>query len=117
MYNNMWFSSSLPADHPPMFQFRDLDDTDTHPVPPSPFPLPVASIPADAAIPVCPSDDPPIPSTPATGPSLFDAIKTSSDRLFFVSYRPAGTLRPRWCLVQIDLPQSLLASPACVGIR
>ena len=112
MYNNMWFTSSLPTDHPPLFKFRDVDDTDAASVSSS-TPAPRASMPADAAIPVCPPDDLPIPVTPATGPHLFDAITASSDRLFFVSYRPAGTLRPRWYLVQIDLSQSLIASPDC----
>jgi hypothetical protein len=112
MYNNMWFNSSLSTDHPPLFKFRDIDDTDTAPLSSS-TPAPRVSIPADAAIPVCPSDDPPTPATPTTGPHLFDAITASSDRLFFVSYRPEGTLRPRWYLVQIDVPQSFIASPDC----
>jgi hypothetical protein len=115
MYNNMWFPSSLPTDHPPMFKFRDDPDTDADPfAAPVPLarPLPVASIPAAAAIPIVSSDDPPLPLPPATGAALHTAISLSSDRLFFVSYRPAGTLRPRWYLVQVDLPQSLSASPA-----
>ena len=113
MYNNMWFPSSLPTDHPPLFAFRDLADTDDPASAPLPFPLPTASIPAAAAIPICASDDPPLPASFATGASLFAAITLSVDRLFFVSYRPAGTLRPRWYLVHVDLPQSLLASTSC----
>jgi len=112
MYNNMWFPSSLPADHPPLFQFRDVDDTDTASASASTPATPPVSMPADAAIPVCPSDDPLVATPPTTGPSLFAAISASPDRLFFVSYRPAGTLRPRWYLIQIDIPQSLSASPA-----
>ncbi len=116
MYNNMWFPSSLPTDHPPLFKFQDVVDTDALAVtPPLPFPLPVASIPAAAAIPVYASDDPPIPPTPLTGASLYTAISSSADRLFFVSYRSAGTLRPRWYLVQVDLPQSLEASANCAS--
>jgi hypothetical protein len=115
----MWFPSSLPTDHPPMFKFRDDPDADTDPsaaLVPLPFPLPVSSIPAAAAIPIVPSDDPPLPFPPVTGAALHTTISLSSDRLFFVSYRPAaGTLRPRWYLVQIDLPQSLSASPACAS--
>ncbi len=112
MYNNMWFPSSLPTDHPPLFAFRDEPDTDAlASIPPSAR-LSHTSIPAAAAIPICASDDPPIPTTPSTASSLHAAILLSADRLFFVSYRPAGTLRPRWYLVQIDLPQTLLASPS-----
>jgi hypothetical protein len=110
MCNNMWFSSSLPTDHPPLFKFHDVPDTDASVSQTLPFPLPAASIPAAAAVPVCVSDDPPIPLIHTTGAALHAAITLSSDRLFFVSYRPAGTLRPRWCLVQVHLPQSLDAS-------
>jgi hypothetical protein len=28
MHNNMWFPSSLPTDHPPLFQFHNIPDTD-----------------------------------------------------------------------------------------
>jgi hypothetical protein len=115
MYNNMWFTSSLPADHPPLFEFRDVPDTDASPPDSPSLPLSIASIPARAAIPVCDSDDPSVPITPTTGTALHAAILLSVDRLFFISYCPAGTLRPRWYLVQIDLPQSLEASPDCIS--
>jgi hypothetical protein len=115
MYNNMWFPSSLATDHPPLFQFTDVLDDDATAPTTLPFPIPVASIPAAAAIPVLPSDPLLVLPPPTTGASLFAAITASHDRLFLVSYRPAGTLRPRWYLVQVDLPQSLLdpASLAC----
>jgi len=116
MYNNMWFPSSLPTDHPPLFEFRDVVDTDTPAAAALPqTPRPSASIPAAAAIPVLPSDDPPIPTIPSTAAALSTAISLSQDRLFLISYRPAGTLRPRWYLVQVDLPQSLSASPDCAS--
>ena len=107
----MWFTPSVPTDHPPLFQFRDIPDTDVDDQDPLPFPLPVASVPAAAAVPIFDSDDLTIPLTPATGASLHAAITRSADRLFFASYCPAGTLRPRWYLVQVDLLQSLEASP------
>jgi hypothetical protein len=45
MHNNMWFSSSLRTDHPPLFKFTNIPDPD------SPLSVPPpASIPADAAI-------------------------------------------------------------------
>lgn len=34
---------------------------------------------------------------------LYSLVKASTDKFFFVSYVPAGTLRPRWYLVQVDL--------------
>ena len=39
------------------------------------------------------------------------AITASDNRLFFISYRPAGTLRPCWYLFQIDLTQYFLLIP------
>ena len=113
MYNNMWFPSALSTDHPPLFAFRDIPDTDA-PYP-SLSPIPIASIPADAAIPIRPSTEPSPTPLPTDGASLHAAITLSPDRLFFVSYRPAGTLRPRWYLVQVDLPQSRLASALCAS--
>jgi hypothetical protein len=92
MYNNMWFPSSLPTDHPPLFKFRDIADTDTPASAPLRFHLPVASIPAAAAVPISDYADPSILPPPDTGASLHAAIFSSVDRLFFVSYRPAGTL-------------------------
>ena len=56
VYNNMWFPSALSTDHPPLFAFRDIPDTDA-PYP-SLSPIPIASIPADAAIPIRPSYPP-----------------------------------------------------------
>ena len=37
---------------------------------------------------------------------LFQAIQQSRDKLFFVSFRPEGTLRARWYLVSVDLCQT-----------
>jgi hypothetical protein len=115
MYNNKWFTSPLPTDHPPLFEFQDVTVTDTSDPPTLPSIRPAVSIPAAAAVPVYPSTDPPIPSIPITNASLHAALSLSPDKLFFVSYRPSGTLRPRWYLIQVDLPQSLLASADCVA--
>jgi hypothetical protein len=57
---------------------------------------------------------PPILSpTPAPQPDILaTTIASSSDKLFFISYLPAGTACPHWYLVHIDL--ALTASdPAC----
>ena len=39
---------------------------------------------------------------------LLRAIQQSHDKLFFVSFRPNGTLRARWYLVSVDLRQTEL---------
>ena len=47
IYNNMWFPSSLPTSHPPIFKFRDVAYTDAfNAAAPFPFPLPAALVPA-----------------------------------------------------------------------
>ena len=42
----------------------------------------------------------PSPEPPQT---LAEQVLASRDRLFFIQYTPAGTMRQRWYLVQIDL--------------
>jgi hypothetical protein len=46
---------------------------------------------------------------------LYNRISASRNRMFFISYLPEGTLRPRWYLVAVNLDSSLLepASSAC----
>ena len=44
---------------------------------------------------------------------LFQRINESIDRLFFVAYRNAGTLRPIWALVQVDLAQTHNVKAQC----
>ena len=48
-------------------------------------------------------DESPIDSTPMSAAILFKSISNSVDKLFFVCYTPAETLRPRWYLVQVNL--------------
>ena len=38
--------------------------------------------------------------------NLFELISNSADKLFFVCYTPADTLRPRWYLVQVSIDDS-----------
>ena len=73
-----------------MFEFTNVPDPDASPSEPPPFPIPIASIPADAALPTFAHDDPVVPPL-ATAASLYAAIESSSDCLFCVSYRPADT--------------------------
>ena len=55
-----------------------------------------------------PTDVPATPVIPNCRQRALDlsrAIASSTDRLFFVSVRMPGTLRPQWYLVQVDLTQ------------
>jgi hypothetical protein len=55
-----------------------------------------------------PTDAPATPVIPNCRQRALDlsrAIASSTDRLFFVSVRMPGTLRPQWYLVQVDLTQ------------
>jgi hypothetical protein len=103
VYNNVWFSAD-PATHLPLFEFTDsIESSPGLATLQPPFLTPSASLPVAAAIPILPNDDPFVPTTPGTGPSLLAAVTSSTDHLFFVSYRSAQTLRPRWYLVRVDL--------------
>jgi hypothetical protein len=108
MYNNMWFDPALSSTMPPAFDFTDVPE----PLPISnstQLPPAFASIPAAAAIPITEFTDTILSeSPPSVNTTLLDAITASSDRLFFISYTPADTLRPRWYLIQVDLAQSAL---------
>ena len=72
------------------------------------------SITNDAAIvhvtPPAPSDTEDLPSDSVTPPlaTLYTSISQSIDKLFFVCYTPADTMRPRWYLVQVHLNDSPL---------
>ena len=107
MYNNnLWFFKELSTNHPPAFQLHDTPDND---VPPGVHPLSIATILSAAAIPlVDAANDLLIPRIFDTGSALHSAIVASTDRLFFISYTPTGTMRPQWFLVHVDLPQTLL---------
>ena len=94
-------------------------DTSTDIVlPPSPTPVPtvprpdtidemdanICEIPLATASPTAvPSDDPLPASSPINPIAIHDAIVASKDKLFFIKYRGANTLRPRWYLVQVRL--------------
>ena len=41
---------------------------------------------------------------------LHRSIELSADKLFFIQYTPANTMRPRWFLIQVDLEESTEAS-------
>ena len=50
--------------------------------------------------------------------SIHQSIKESTDRLFFVKYVVAGTMRPKWYLVQVDLEatSTLNLEPEATGV-
>ena len=52
------------------------------------------------------TDDLPSDSVPLPLITLYNEIAKSTDKLFFVSYTPADTMRPRWYLVQVSLDDS-----------
>jgi hypothetical protein len=109
-YNEIWFSDPLPPDGP-RYPARTTQPTvllDS--LVSSPFPS-LASMDSLPAI-----DSQPTPSpAPALPPAaLVAALASSTDKLFFISYLPVGTARPRWYLVRVDL--ALTASdPACAA--
>ena len=43
--------------------------------------------------------------------TLHASISQSADKLFFISYTPAGTMQRRWYLVQVDIDTSLSLRP------
>ena len=94
----MWFSSSLLTDHLPLFKFTNVPDPDASPLELPPFPIPIVSILADAAIPILVNDDPLVPVPPGIAASLYAAIESSPDRLFMF---PSTNLPARFDLAGI----------------
>ena len=48
----------------------------------------------------------PLPSQSPTNLQLFQQINLSKDKLFFINYTPANTMRKRWYIIQVDLPST-----------
>jgi hypothetical protein len=110
-HNEVWFSYS-PA-HPPSYPIRatqpavliDTIDDSLFPSLASMDNLPAVAIPSSLA------------PAPAPQPAaLASALASSSDKLFFASHLPAGTARPRWCLVRVDSALTA-ADPDCLNAR
>ena len=108
-YNEVWFSESHASARPsypaqtvqPAALVDSLDLT--------PFPS-LASMEALPAL--APTQSPATASTP-TPASLASTLASSSDKLFFISYLPSGTARPRWYLVRVD-PALTATDPDCI---
>ncbi len=102
-YNEIWFhGDSTPTDRPcyPSRTIQPdvlLDSLDHSPFPSLASMDALPTVDSQSASPLPPSFSP---------PSLATAIASSSDRLFFISYTPSGTARPRWYLVRVDLPMT-----------
>ena len=136
LYNDVWFDDK-PASHPAPFDFS----ASLHTIPPfasSPFPsltelddslgpsspakpattTPIVSVTLDTTndSPCDPFASPPVSVPPHSASLLYSSILASTDRMFFISYLPEGTLRPRWYLVAANL-ESSLADPASADCR
>ena len=119
-YNTRWFDSEPPL----------LKKSKIPPLPVIPFPspakqplllpvsddaLPNQSIPSASApsspstsirSQLAPDSDAPQDSQLMSAATLYAKVKQSTNKLFFISYTPADTLRPRRYLVQVDLKES-----------
>ncbi|MGH7955061.1 MAG: hypothetical protein ACREOZ_03790 [Gloeomargaritales cyanobacterium] len=106
LYNEVWFDSTLVTKAPtrlaPSQRWPSLA---SDPVESVASRVPLGSLPADEIV-VCAEDsieEHVLPSVPTDFPG---ALRASRDRLAFISYTPADTMRPRWYLVQVDLESS-----------
>ena len=97
LYNETWFSTPLHSEPPNL-----------NPVPDREFSVDLSTGPSVNTQPDAP--------TPDAAAALFQAITASRDRLFFVAFRPDGTLRAQWYLVSVDLEQTALESN-CVNAQ
>jgi len=108
-YNEVWFSEPPPSARPSYPARTTQPAALIDSVATSPFPslasmeaLPEHAVPHTLA-----------PAPAPRPPDLSSALASSSDKLFFISYLPAGTARPRWYLVRVD--DALTATdPECV---
>jgi hypothetical protein len=90
-YNEIWFLDPLPADQPRYPARTTQPDVLLESLDSSPFPS-LASMDALPAV----DSPPPLSSSPAPQPAaLVAALASSTDKLFFISYLPVGTARPR----------------------
>jgi hypothetical protein len=104
LYNSVWFSNP-PDTRPPDFSTvpAPLVDDPLSQSPPSPPPV---DFPDSASTPTISCTDPLPPAPLPPGNAFHCSLLSSCDRLFFISYCPPGTFRPRWYLVTVDLAQT-----------
>ena len=115
LYNDMWFSEPLQT-QPPQFSLSERSYPCVEP------PSAISEVNAENTAETDTDTTPTVPRVSHDRPAfplalsasaLAVAIQASKDRLFFISYRPEGTLRSRWFLISIDLEQTAL-EPTCV---
>ena len=106
LYNETWLSKPSDSQPPPVSSSASLppleDDSCTATTGFDTSDSPILRVPNDGSV--------TIPKVPTSAPALLHAIHESTDRLFFICYRPTDTLRARWYLVSVDLAQSERAS-------
>lgn len=109
LYNEVWFSQPLNASPPKLLRALDDDNLQDQVVPSLLNSATVTRMPGLMRVPTVTSDFD--FETPHRRPlELWQAIMDSEDKLFFVSFRPEGTLRARWFLVGVDLEQTTLTA-------
>jgi hypothetical protein len=109
-YNEVWFSDP-PTTARPAYPARITQPTVLLDV------IDVTPFPSLAFMEALPADPATLP--PISAPYLVDldaAIAASLDKLFFISYVPADTARPRWYLVRVD-PTSTASDPDCDDLQ
>jgi hypothetical protein len=110
-YNEVWFHEDPNPTDRPSYPARTIQPavlSDSLDV--SPFPSPASM----DTLPTVNSQPPSFPPSVASPASLEATIASSSDRLFFISCTPTGTVWPRWYLVRVDLLLTA-ANPVCTN--
>ena len=59
---------------------------------------------SDELVQICPQEVNTPPMLYATEEKFRDALDASGDKLIFIRFTPTNTLRPKWFLVQVVLP-------------
>jgi hypothetical protein len=111
LYNDKWLSPQRDTQPPLLSSSPQASEPSQVPLPTPPANQPELAI-MPLTVPVVQHDRPAVVPlfTPA---ALHTAISESGDRLFFVSVTSNGTLRDRWYLVAVDLPQTAAAVDIC----
>jgi hypothetical protein len=115
-YNFVWFSEPI-SKQPPSFTQIIVNPTALQAIQPDcskHSPVTATDIRHDMHVSPTVIDDLLTTPQPTLPSQLYVDITTSVDRLFFISYTNLGTIRPRWFLIFVDLPQTEL-DPRCTN--
>jgi len=109
LYNEVWLSRPLDS-QPPALDDSHISTTS----PDDPAHVTPSEDATGNAILRVPTDPSPanVTLSPCHPPDLFAAIQASTDRMFFVAYKPDGALRARWYLISIDMAQTSASVPS-----